>query len=857
MTTTVLQPTLPPSDLIENSIVDYSYRVGREILGQRSSEAKKRLGQFLTPPDVARYMAAELDPLPSHSNILDPAIGSGVLACALVERAIAAGAPLHLRIVGYEIDPVMCEAAKHSLSMVAKKAALAGVDVEFSVHCNDFLLECAPSKQYSLFSPPESESVGKDKYDGIIANPPYFKLRSDDERVKALLGRVQGHTNIYTLFLAVALELLAPGGKGCFIVPRSFCSGAYHSGLRKRLIEQVSPVHFHLFESRTEAFREDSVLQENVIMTFVKPFTLKNARNEVVTSTSRRLTELGARRFSRQIKFTNFLAVHNGALLFRLPVTELDEQIVEIVDEWPHYLHHFGWKVSTGPVVAFRSRPWLTDENAVERAEAAPLLWMQNVRAHRVDWPVGHKPQGIQLRAETKRLLLPVRNYVLLRRFSAKEERRRIVAATFLRDQFDASFVGLENHLNYICARNGELSVHHALGLTALLNSALVDRYFRITNGNTQVNAQEIRALPLPSLETIAAIGEATNGVSDETLINSRVFDILRRNGFLPNDFPTFMESRTIMAKIQEAQDILKTLGLPKRQQNEIAALTLLTLAQVSESARWANAERKSLRIHDILTEIRERYGRDYAENTRETIRRQVIHQFIQAGLVERNPDDPTLPTNSPKTHYALTSEALTVIQSYDSAKWEENARWFLQNQRSLIEVYRQKRERHLVPLRLPNGGEYHLSAGPHSELQVAIIEEFGPRFAPGALVLYVGDAADKTLHIDVENLEVLGINLSLQDKLPDVVLYASEKNQLFLVEAVTSHGPISPKRLLELASLVEHTSATPIYVTAFPDFATFKDFLTEIAWDTEVWLAETPTHMIHFNGDKFLGGGE
>jgi type II restriction enzyme len=308
------------------------------------------------------------------------------------------------------------------------------------------------------------------------------------------------------------------------------------------------------------------------------------------------------------------------------------------------------------------------------------------------------------------------------------------------------------------------------------------------------------------------------------------------------------------MEKVEQAQEILKTLGLPQAQQNEISALTLLVLAQLSEETPWREARRQSLRIHDILIAIKDRYGREYAENTRETVRRQVIHQFEQAGLVVRNPDNPTLPTNSPRTHYALSDAAIRTIRAYQSKGWQRVIQSFLETQGALLAIYQKGREQHKVPLRLASGEEYHLSPGEHNELQAAVVEEFGPRFAPGARLLYLGDAENKTLIFDKTGFDELRIPVSSHDKLPDIVFYDETRNWLFLIEAVTSHGPISPKRHFELEEMLKECSAGRVYVSAFPDFATFKNFLTEIAWETEVWLAEMPEHLIHFNGDRFLG---
>lgn len=285
-----------------------------------------------------------------------------------------------------------------------------------------------------------------------------------------------------------------------------------------------------------------------------------------------------------------------------------------------------------------------------------------------------------------------------------------------------------------------------------------------------------------------------------------------------------------------------------------MAALTLLVLAQLSEETAWHEAQRRSLRVHDILGEMQTRYDRKYAENTRETIRRQVLHQFVQAGLVERNPDELSLATNSPRTHYALSEAALQTIRTYASPLWTDAAQTYLEGKSALIDIYLRQRDQHKVSLVLESGVEYHLSPGAHNQLQVAVIEEFGPRFAPGAQVLYVGDTANKILHSNADGFAKVGIPAFAHDKLPDVVLYDENRNWLYLIEAVTSHGPISPKRQLELEEFLNNCSAGLIFVTAFPDFNTFKSFADNIAYETEVWIADRPTHLIHFNGDRLLG---
>ena len=308
------------------------------------------------------------------------------------------------------------------------------------------------------------------------------------------------------------------------------------------------------------------------------------------------------------------------------------------------------------------------------------------------------------------------------------------------------------------------------------------------------------------------------------------------------------------MSKIDEARDILEQLGLPPAQRNDISCLTLLALTGLSEDDGWSQADKPSRSIHEMLVFMRDTYGRDYAENTREVVRRQVIHQLEQARVVDRNPDEPGLPTNSPRTHYRLTHEALSVLRLYGTRGWESELSAFRASHGVLLEIYQRRRRMREIPIRTSTGEEIRLSPGRHNRLQAQVVMDFGPRFAPGATLLYLGDAADKLLHLDREKLAELGVPITEHDKLPDVVLYDEERNWLFLVEAVTSQGPVNPKRVEELESTLKDCAATRVYVSAFPDFRQFKQHVDKIAWETEVWLAEIPDHLIHFNGDKFLG---
>jgi len=308
------------------------------------------------------------------------------------------------------------------------------------------------------------------------------------------------------------------------------------------------------------------------------------------------------------------------------------------------------------------------------------------------------------------------------------------------------------------------------------------------------------------------------------------------------------------MSKREDALEIIKSLGLPRKQQNERSALTLLALAGLKEKQPWSKTSRDLFRIWDIIAWMRDHFGKDYAANSRETIRRQTIHQFEQARLVDRNPDDPKRPTNSGDTVYHLTEKAAEVLRVFGKPTFSATCEKFIKQHGSLSASYDRARKLVQVPVTLPDGSKVQLSPGLHNELQRLIVEKFAARFTKDSVVLYLGDTAEKRLVIATESLDALKIPAMNHDKLPDVVIHDKKRGWLFLIEAVTSHGPVSAKRHAELETMLRECPAGRVYVTAFMDFATFKKYASDIVWESEVWIAEFPDHMIHFNGDKFLG---
>lgn len=307
--------------------------------------------------------------------------------------------------------------------------------------------------------------------------------------------------------------------------------------------------------------------------------------------------------------------------------------------------------------------------------------------------------------------------------------------------------------------------------------------------------------------------------------------------------------------KLGEAKQILAALGMPKAQQNPNAVYTFLAFAGVGPRVAWSRASTPRLTPHDVIAFTHQRYGKSYAENTRETIRRQAIHQFVQGGILVRNPDEPGLPTNSPRTHYALTAEAIEVARAFGTSGFDAAGTKFREAQGGgLAERYARPRQTAAVTVTLPDGGSVTLSPGAHNRLHGQVIEAFLPRFAPGARVLYLGDTDHKSKRVDEARLAALGVPVTKHDKLPDLVLHEEKRNWLFLIEAVTSHGPVSAKRHMELEEVLVGATAGRVYVSAFPSFREFKKYAADIAWETEVWVADCPDHLLHYNGDRFFG---
>ncbi len=303
------------------------------------------------------------------------------------------------------------------------------------------------------------------------------------------------------------------------------------------------------------------------------------------------------------------------------------------------------------------------------------------------------------------------------------------------------------------------------------------------------------------------------------------------------------------MSRIDEAREFLKAIGMPKAQQADLCCYSLLAMCGVTPSTAWNDAANAWIRIHDIMQFTSQYYGVTYAENSRETFRKQAMHHFRNAALTEDNGKA----TNSPNYRYRITEETLELIQHIGSPEWEEMLAEFKQHHTSLVDLYASKKVMEKMPVNI-NGADFTFSPGKHNLLQKLIIEEFAPRFAPHSECLYVGDTIAKDLVKDVDKLRALGFEITLHDKMPDVVLYREDKDWIYFVESVTSVGPMDPKRIIEINAMTTGVRSGKIFVTAFLDFQTYKKFSESLAWETEVWIADMPDHMVHLNGDRFMG---
>lgn len=481
-------------------------RVGQEYAATVSDPHKKAFGQYFTSPELGTYLASLSTVTGPEVRVLDPGFGTGVLSCALAEHLVQTCPTLTtLHLDAYELDAGVLLYAQAALAYLSEWLAERGITLHAQLHMQDFILATAEAGQLA-FAP------AAPLYDLVISNPPYFKLGKDDARNLRL--RPLDQPNIYALFVVQAARLTRPGGELLFLIPRSFCSGLYFERFRAFLYDQLRLDHFHLFHARDQAFKKDAVLQENVMFKATRLPQAAQQNYPVLVSSSTGAHDV-AQAAQLPLRLDEVVDLGSREKVLFLPTTEAERELIAEFKTWRHRLHDFGIDVSTGPVVAFRTTAYLREAAGPGHV---PLLWIDHVRRGQVDWPNARgRQQYLDGAGGKKASLLPVRNYVLLRRFSAKGDKHRLIAAPFLMaDWSQYAAVGLENKLNYLYAREGQLTDVQTAGLSALLNSNLYDAFFRIFSGNTQVSATEARALPMPELAIIEEIGRQVLGLGQQ-----------------------------------------------------------------------------------------------------------------------------------------------------------------------------------------------------------------------------------------------------------------------------------------------------------------------------------------------------
>jgi adenine-specific DNA-methyltransferase len=804
-----------------------------------SDKSRADLGQFMTQSAIARFMASLFSNAQGNVLLLDPGAGVGSLSTAFVEEVCGRTVrPTSITAHAWELDKGLFEYLSTTLSDCAREAGQAGIHFDGQGHNADFVEEASTllMDEGSLF--PRAVR----RYTHCIMNPPYRKIQNNSEHRAWLRRAGIETTNLYTGFLALAVLLLQPGGELVAIVPRSFCNGVYFKAFRRFFLSTMNIRQLHVFVARDQAFQDNDVLQENIIIHAIKG----GQQGSVVISSSQNgdMDDLT----HREVDFSQVVRPDDVDKVINIASSEIDQLVTERIHRFTCSLPTLGIQVSTGAVVDFRA---LDDIREMPEANSHPLIYPAHFKNGFVEWPKpgGRKPNAIIESESSRSTLMPNGWYVLTRRFSSKEEKRRIVAGIHSPERVPAAKVGFENHLNVFHTAGKGLDSMLARGLAVYLNSTLVDMYFRQFSGHTQVNASDLRTLPYPdrdALKRMATLVGDTFPSQDtiDKLIEAEINNMT--TDAIPN--PVNIQNR-----IREALELLADLGLPRAQRNERSALTLLALLDLKADEPWALARSPLVGITPIMEFAREHYGRQYAPNSRETFRRFTMHQFVQAGIATMNPDHPARPINSPGTVYQIESHALELIQAVGNKDWHERLASYSGVRESLAGYYAHAREMTMVPLTLP-GGTLQLTPGDHNILIKAIVEEFGPRFAPGADVLYVGDTGAKMVYFDDKTFASLGLIFDQHGKFPDVILYMRDRNWLLLVESVTSHGPMDAKRHMELAKLFKASTAGLVYVTAFPDRSAMARYLNEISWETEVWVADAPTHLIHFNGERFLG---
>lgn len=507
---------------------EFAEFIGLEYACSTSDKHKKDNGQFFTPKQIADFMGNLASPKSNKISVLDPGCGTGILTCSLIEKQIQKSDITEIELSLFETDENVLTVTQKVIDFLASWLAERNIQLKYQINRTDFIIE--NSKVFNVSTLFGFEKVNQ--YDYIISNPPYFKISKTDKRAIAAKELVYGQPNIYSLFMGVAAKLLKQDGELIFITPRSFAAGNYFKAFRQSFFNDVSISNIHIFESRNKMFKNDNVLQENIILR-----ATKKTNSEIKITVSE--CDKGLNNPKEKVFKTNSLIdlKSKDKILF-IPSNDNEISTIEIFKKWQNTLNDFNIQISTGPVVAFRCTEFLKAEGVIN-GSLSPLIWLHNIKEMEFVYPLqkGKKPCLIVNSEESRKVLLKNKNYILLRRFSSKDDKSRLVCCPFFSSNFETEMVGFENHLNYIHRPNGDLSENEIWGISALYNSSLFDTYFRTFNGNTQVGATELKQIKMPPLNDIVLIGSKIKEFNnpEKQAIDTIVNEVLLEKSYVKN----------------------------------------------------------------------------------------------------------------------------------------------------------------------------------------------------------------------------------------------------------------------------------------------------------------------------------
>jgi adenine-specific DNA-methyltransferase len=477
---------------------EYADFIGLTYATSTSDKHKKDNGQFFTPKQISDFMASLAKPNSDKVSILDPGCGTAILSCSLIEKLVLDSEINEIELTLYETDINVSKQTKLVAEYLAKWLGNQNIIFNYTINELDFVLDNSEAfNSNSLFG-----TKNLKQFDYIISNPPYFKIQKADKRASVAKELVYGQPNIYSIFMGLSAKLLKSHGELIFIIPRSFAAGNYFKAFRQSFFNKVSISDIHIFESRDKMFKNDNVLQENIILRATKE------RNTSIRVTVSECDKGLLNPTDYVYQTEELIDLKSKDKVLFIPSNENESDTIKIFKKWSNTLNDFNIQISTGPVVAFRCTDFLKREGQVNGA-IAPLVWLHNIKEMKFAYPLqkGNKPSLIINNEDSRRVLLKNKNYIFLRRFSSKDDKSRLVCCPYFAKSIDAEMVGVENHINYIHRPNGDLNENEIWGISALYSSTLFDTFFRTFNGNTQVGASELKQIKMPQHKDIEIIG--------------------------------------------------------------------------------------------------------------------------------------------------------------------------------------------------------------------------------------------------------------------------------------------------------------------------------------------------------------